>query len=100
MNKYQEALDCVTGITRKMLDNPTVEFSKKYLESIKLLEELVDKATPVKPDDYKNLGFVLCGTYVIKMKTGKCKCGHPVDLLRSHCPCGQALDWTDDATSE
>ncbi len=40
--EYQEALDCITGITRKMFDNPTVEFSEKYLKSIKLLEELID----------------------------------------------------------
>lgn len=90
MNKYQEALDCVTGITRKMLDNPTVEFSKKYLESIKLLEELVDKATPkkiIRLPKLKEYGY-RCPT-----------CNANVDY--HFCiNCGQALDWTDDATSE
>lgn len=45
--EYQEALNCITGMTRNEFDNPTPDFAKKYLESDKLLQELIDNINKV-----------------------------------------------------
>lgn len=111
MDKYQKALECIGNIDLDTLSNGYD--SPKYLKDFyygeyKLLQELVEKATPKKPivgeiweDDYKTIydedGFVIesvcvcpnCGKYAIynseydrKFK----RCSH----------CGQAIDWSNE----
>ena len=93
MNKYQEALD----YAKKHLD------SKQDLEKVGVLQELVDKETPEKPQK----AYVVDGTYYI------CPCcGHIIedysnmqdkDLKKyvikivQYCEsCGAKLDWSDE----
>ena len=73
MNKYQEALDWLMDGN----DSCGTEWD--------LLQELVDKATPMKPTPYiKNIGT--------------CKsCEDSVHRLDNYCPnCGQKIDWSEE----
>ena len=96
MNKYQEALD----YAKKHLD------SKQDLEKVGVLQELVDKATPLKPQK-EYVQYVVDGTYY------SCPCcGYLIDKFcimqdnnykkivittSSYCSnCGQAIDWSDE----
>ena len=70
MNKYQEALNEMYAVLND---------SERFCKHKDLLQELVDKATPKKPD-----------------KNQECECG--VRLVRSidkYCRiCGQKIDWS------
>lgn len=96
MNKYQEALD----YAKKHLD------SKQDLEKVGVLQELVDKATPLKPQK-EYVQYVVDGTYY------SCPCcGYLIDKFcimqdnnykkiviktSSYCSkCGQTIDWSDE----
>lgn len=93
MRDYQEALD-------ELFDNATngepLYVKQKYFNGIKEckdeLQELVDKATPMKPDKHvllerDHLGFPT---------QGYCKkCGTSLLVKNNYCGrCGQALDWS------
>ena len=96
MNKYIEALD----YAKKHLD------SKHDLKKVEVLQELVDKATPLKPQK-EYVQYVVDGTYY------SCPCcGYLIDkfcimqdnnykkiviITSSYCSnCGQAIDWSDE----
>ena len=69
MNKYQEAL-------QELRDNTTCV--SDYDEAVDLMEELVVKATPMKPDSSQ-----------------ACKvCDEALSIGYNFCPqCGQAIEW-------
>lgn len=78
-NKYQEALDNV----RKVY----VESNHYDKEDIRLLQELVDKETPMKVVKWK----------LAQPETRCAKCGAGVERKDDYCwGCGQKLDWSDD----
>ena len=96
MNKYQEALEYLTEEAYSNYFRKYVQTSKEKVflfKSAKALQELVNKATPKKPE--------------ITIHNGLCpNCHHAFGLERtkeamlrpywlSFCPCcGQALDWS------
>ena len=89
MNKYQEALKYVTtfvGIGKRSGGKAM------FIESVKTLQELVDKATPkklVRFDFSKELHCPNCGS-------GNGKYEGTVGT-HNYCHfCGQALDWSDE----
>lgn len=96
MNKYQEALEFLRSEDVTALGNDKLEILYFHLDNI---EELVEKATPKKPnyeaDGYSNGELVYdvaycpnCGKYY------ECDYGNWGD---SYCPnCGQAIDWSDE----
>lgn len=86
MNKYQEAFDHIN----KNLDLETFKFNTILgIEMLSRIEELVDKATPMKPKPlfipiaYLPYRCPVCGTLV----------NHKKDKF-NYCPnCGQKIDW-------
>jgi|AGTN01.2.fsa_nt_gi hypothetical protein len=104
MNKYQEALDelctCTEGWNSEhCCSHAEWRQASEYLENCrKLLQELVDRATPKKV--LNMYMFVYMNEYTVK--TGQCpfcKRGlgiNEVTKSPKFCPdCGQALEWTD-----
>ena len=97
MNKYQEALDYLVG-ELKGCDEAISDFeyrqelNSKREAAEKLLQELVDKATPKKPKNWK----------AEKRISGKVEFNCPVcnrlytDRINYCSSCGQALDWSED----
>ena len=88
MNKYQEALVDIRCDTYNFIDNNYDEaFKMVYAKQFKLLQELVDKATPKKPIKLK-LDYM--ESYVCP------NCRHTYEGS-SYCRfCGQALDRGDE----
>lgn len=88
MNKYQEALD-------RMYDN-YVYGAKQKEDSYFTLQELVDKATPIKPTLYKPIEAF--NDYDIEqpfhiIKCGKCE--YWLEPSDKFCPyCGTEIDWS------
>ena len=83
MNNYHEAL------TKLLLPTNSMNMNK----AIELIQELVEKATPKKPDKYvllerDSLGFPT---------NGYCKtCGTSLLVKNNYCGrCGQAIDWSE-----
>lgn len=93
MNKYQLASLGLEIYANKNLDGIDKEFVLGYK---KILQELVDRATPYKPTkqiDIQRIDKVNVLTY------GICKCNYPVnsDDNKNFCEnCGQALDWSEE----
>lgn len=95
-NKYQEALDAILSF--RFCDNygePQFAFEKED-EVIRILQELVDKATPKKVL-YLTIVDTPDNTYL----NGNCpNCHYIVDstnMVEKYCQyCGQALDWSED----
>lgn len=96
MNKYQEALDYLVG-ELKCCDEAISDFeyqqelNAKREATEKLLQELVDKTTPKKPDywgDWYGDEYWNCPC---------CEKTYEVDYDESdYCPnCGQAIDWSE-----
>ena len=86
MNKYQEAF-------KRLINDDYVDKSGNQNElDIKLIQKLVDKATPKKIDMMRYKKY---DGYNI----GVCKCGKTIDDEDdeiNYCPkCGQAIDWRD-----
>ena len=79
MNKYEEALEWLMAGN----DSCGTEWD--------LLQELVDKATPKKPDKY----VLLERDYLGFPTQGYCKtCGTSLLVKNNYCGrCGQAIDW-------
>lgn len=84
MNKYQEVL--VNYFKAKK------EFENEMYNSMELLEELVDKATPRK---------VTSEMLWVNIYEYNCPvCEEKVDKTDYYCShCGQAIDWSDDASN-
>ena len=89
MNKYQEALDDIKCDSYNCVENDYENnFQQCYKKQFKLLQELVDKATPKKPktenfeDDRYNCYKHACPT-----------CGYRwICDIPNYCPeCGQRL---------
>ena len=100
-NKFQEALDKVKSVPLFIEPKPDRNGWTIYLEvssieeknktDIDVLQELVDKATPKKPNNiiYNNFGM--------GERIGRCpNCGILVSQFQSHCECDQKLDWIKD----
>lgn len=85
MNKYQEALDNYFKAKK--------EFDDEMYNSMELLEELVDKATPIKLDRDRGFAECSCGVGF----HGKVESEVSDGLTINYCfSCGQALDWSKD----
>lgn len=85
MNKYQEAWNSVYFLAHK-----SYYYQEWYDEDIKLIEELVEKATPIKfVKSYSKYGKEswLCPSCRRKLKK-------EWQHNNNYCPkCGQAIDW-------
>lgn len=100
MNKYQKALENV------LKDNPKTQLTISDIhKDIGLLQELVDKETPMKVNqaDYKiedcddaDCDYFPVAVYLYKCPNSKCKWHRKYELVKSNkrCPeCNQLLDW-------
>lgn len=92
MNKYQEVLTDIRHSARHLnnliygCDDICDEYVDDILTDCDLLQELVDKATPIKPIHHLN-SFYRCKN---------CNELFQNHHYQNHCPnCGQALDWSD-----
>ena len=106
MNKYQEAWNKI-----KQTTNYDVRAFSDDDEEIKLLQELVDRATPMKPIKERN-GYIICGncgectgifTKYTEQTTdetfdGEIEFDYHIEYTENEfCSiCGQALDWRKD----
>ena len=82
MNKYQEALD-----------NVWAEWGTSDRD-IDILQELVDRATPIKPVEYQELS---CVNYLCPICENKYHDSVNNRKYIKYCPiCGQALLWEDE----
>lgn len=99
MNKYQEALDHIIKCDRE--DGEISHLSDAYRNDISALQELVNRATPKKPeikelirkDNYRD------GTNIPRYDwwCPNCHLEHFSTNIIKHCTsCGQALDWSDE----
>ena len=97
MNKYQEALNyLVSDGTHKTLHSwgDEIEVETEHgEESLNLLQELVDKATPMKPTKLEN-GKYSCDSCAMAFTVKYLKNRF---LSHTYCDvCGQKLDWSDE----
>lgn len=90
MNKYEKALEKLYSIAK------TSDYYKlkRYDEPVKLIQELVDKETPKKPDyegDGYSDGELVYDTWICP----NCGKSYEVDYEEyERCPhCGQMIDW-------
>ena len=98
MNKYQEALEYLTEEARSNYFRKYVQTSKEKVtlfKSSEALQELVDRATPKKPNITINNGFCPNCHQAFGLERTK------ETMLRprwfSFCPyCGQHLDWSEE----
>lgn len=109
MNKYQAALNNVKIAPSFMGGNDEyrrhLDSSVPFLKDIAILQELVDKETPMKPIANKLPYEVHDGEIVTKYYEYNCpKCNvvltkkwrHVYIRADKYCPnCGQKLDWSD-----
>ena len=86
-NKYQEALDYF--LDRDDGENVTVTCD--WLLYAELLQELVEKETPLKPTNQVVIDFGLGNA-------GNCKaCNREVNYQNKYCDnCGKKIDWSDE----
>ena len=95
MNKYQDALEFLRSEDVTAWGNDKLEILYFHLDNI---EELVEKATPKKPDyeadGYDENGELIYDTWICP----NCDKKYEVDYDEyDHCPnCGQAIDWSDE----
>ena len=84
MNKYQEALDRIKNKTA-IIDGEKMTIGAAYCDTLSILQELVDKETPVKPKFVNKLDWTCprCDAYHTKFVQYYCEY------------CGQKLDWSD-----
>lgn len=93
MNEYQEALRRIAfNYGLSALDGDTNEImDDNFNEDMKVIKELVDKETPMKPKNKYKIDFGVgnCGDCL--------KCESLVNYQMAYCPgCGQKIDWSDD----
>lgn len=98
MNKYQEALEYLTEEAYSNYFRKYVQTSKEKVflfKSAKALQELVNKATPKKPDVNINNGYCPNCHQAFGLERTRQAMLRPYWL--SFCPvCGQAIDWSTD----
>ena len=101
-NKYQEALNYIvrnscykkTICSECNMHNNCHIPAKRYVD---ILQELVDKATPTKPNIYGD-GYDEQGELIYDMyDCPRCGKSYEIDYEKyKYCPnCGQAIDWSD-----
>ena len=98
MNKYQEALEYLTEEAYSNYFRKYVQTSKEKVtlfKSSKYLRELVDRATPKKPDVNINNGYCPNCHQAFGLERTRQAMLRP--RWFSFCPCcGQALDWSEE----
>ena len=101
MNNYQEAFDVIDTILHLMCGEkredgyePTMEEMTKAMSDF---QELVDKATPNKPN-YEAYGYSESELVYDTWICPSCRTRYEVDYdSYEYCPnCGQALDWSEE----
>lgn len=96
MSKYQEALEYLTEEAYSNYFRKYVQTSQENVclfKSVKALQELVDKATPKKPDVNINNGYCPNCHQAFGLERTKEAMIRP--RWFSFCPyCGQAIDWS------
>lgn len=101
MNKYEEALKRIKSV--QAWDEGLGDYYNVFNrdnKDLKLIQELVDKATPKKPINYKSDAIEpyphdICPNCTVWLLDVL----HPVEDIAkpSYCPfCGQAIDWSKD----
>lgn len=90
-NKYQEALDRIKNKVA-IIDDEKMTIGQAYFRTFPILQELVDKETPMKPEW---LGGAMTGEP--KLYCPKCSyCVNDTYLNKYRCrECNQKLDWSD-----
>ena len=90
METYQEALDRIKTLIDIASDKLSVKGKALVMESVDILQELVNKATPKKVNKYRR-HTKLEPTYFCPI------CENIVEKEHKYCTeCGQALDWSDE----
>lgn len=86
-NKYQEALDVVNqSDDEKFIKDSRAYFDKYKINPVSVLQELVDKATPMKVVKWK----------LAQPETRCAKCGAGLERYHDYCwGCGRKVDWSD-----
>lgn len=86
MNKYQEALDNVKDERQDIIDISADGYIPyTSLKDIKVLQELVDRATPKKYYQQDEYSPRVCPVCYLDIGTYDDFCSH----------CGQAIDWSE-----
>ena len=97
-NKYQEALDVInTSDDEKFIKDSRAYFDKYKINPVSVIQELVDKETPVKPIYENDLvdENVVVDTWAY-CPTCKEEILYALWGNLNYCPnCGQHLDWSD-----
>ena len=109
MNKYQEALNNIKIAPSFMGGNikyqSVLESSIPFLEDIAILQELVDKETPLKPIIYNTNQFkcpkckkqIKGKKFIYNMKTKRFDIISKIKVEKIYCPyCSTKLDWSGD----
>lgn len=95
-NKNQNALDNIgsTYFSMNYVANEKLrlEFEKMYNEYKQTLQELVDRATPKKPN-YENINYICCPSCGLDEIELYDYYGNEINLKQCN-NCGQALDWS------
>lgn len=93
MNKYQEPFNKIVIEAELMAERCNHKLDK----DIKIIQELIDKETPMKPnyegDGYDKDGNIIYDTWICP----SCETRYEVDYDEyKYCPnCGQKLDWSE-----
>lgn len=104
MNKYKEAYEVIDTILHLMCGeenesgfNPTHD---EMVDSMKVFEELVKKATPKKPINLTRAGYIREAYDAYDVYEGICpNCGNQIDSYESEqlCVfCDQRIDWSEE----
>lgn len=86
-NKYQEALDVINqSDDEKFIKDSIAYFDKYEINPVSVLQQLVDKETPMKVVKWK----------LAQPETRCAKCGAGLERYHDYCwGCGRKVDWSD-----
>lgn len=88
VNKYQESLHFLRNEDLTNIGNDKIELLYFHLDNI---EELVDKATPIKPI------IIPTDRNILIFECPKCRQRTHTNFPRDYCgECGQKLDWSEE----
>lgn len=98
MNKYEEALKWIKSLHSSIGEEPYYEslgllYGQGVAESIKTIEELVEKATPMKPTG--TVAYRRCGRCSTRVRSGEGSSSRTRDTVCREC--FQVIDWEDKA---